>query len=102
MLALSYRPEERVETAIELALEVPRRKWSRRGLVLRPKFLERLLKFRKIDLDDAQRALLIEDAHEQEFLPGRGSSRHEYLPFRASMVQLVERLAVQLAPKLAG
>src|SRR5450830_817265 len=100
MLVLSYRTEERIETAIELALEITG--WSdARGLLLGMQPLERLLKLREVDLDHAERALAVEDAHEQKFLRPGGSAGHEYLPLHSGVVHLVEGLAIELAPELA-
>src|SRR5450756_1497323 len=99
MLVLSYRTEERIETAIELALEITGRS-DARGLLLGMQSLERLLKLREVDLHHAERALAVKDAHEQKFLRAGGCAGHEYPPFRSSVVHLVEGLAIELASQL--
>src|SRR5450759_1552161 len=63
--------------------------------------LERLLKLREVNLDHAERALAVEDAHEQKFLRPGGSAGHEYLPLHSGVVHLVEGLAIELTPELA-
>src|SRR3954462_13578845 len=100
MLALPYRAKERIEAPIELAFEIAGRNWSHH-LLLGTKVLQRLLELAEGDLDDAQRALVVEDADKEKFLAARECMRHENLALGSGVIKLAEGLALPLSPQLS-
>src|SRR6266542_1970699 len=88
------RAEERVEALVEIALEIAGSERDRpRGL---PALRERLAESGVIHLDDADRAVAVEDSDEDVLAAVHRARSHVQLPVAARVMQIAEGFSGEL------